>query len=101
MLIYNITIKVEQKIADEWLDWMLSVHIPEVMQTGCFTQNQLLKLLEQDESAGPTFVVQYYVSSPEKYQEYLLHHAPSIRKEFVKRWGEKIVSFRTIMEVLK
>jgi hypothetical protein len=96
MLIYNITVRVEQAIADEWLDWMLRVHIPEVMQTGCFVRYQLLKLLEQDESGGPTYVVQYYASSLEKYQEFLSH-----RKEFVNIWTDQIVSFRTIMEVLK
>ena len=100
MLIYNITTKVETGIADGWLNWMLKVHIPEVMQTGCFTRYQFLKLLDQDENGEPTYVVQYYATSLDKYQEYLSHHASSFRKEIVKKWGDQIVIFRTVMEVV-
>jgi len=99
-IIYNITVKVDSQIADEWLDWMLKIHIPEVLKTGCFTRYQMLKLLDQDESAEPTYAVQYYAASFDKYQEYLLQHASSFRKEIVKKWGDNIVSFRTVMEIL-
>ena len=100
MLIYNITTKVEAGIGDEWLDWMLRIHIPEVLKTGCFTRYQMLKLLDQDENAETTYAVQYYAASLDKYQEYLSQHASSFRKEIVKKWGEHIVSFRTVMEIL-
>jgi hypothetical protein len=99
-IVYNVTVKVDTHIAHEWLDWMLNVHIPEVMQTGCFTRYQFLKLLDQDENDEPTYVVQYYAASIEKYQQYLSNHVPSLRKEIVKKWGDQIVSFRTVMEVL-
>jgi hypothetical protein len=100
MLIYNITTKVEAGIADEWLDWMLRTHIPEVLKTGCFTRYQMLKLLDQEKNAEPTYAVQYYAASLKKYQEYLSDHASSFRKDIVEKWGDQIVSFRTVMEVL-
>jgi len=44
MFIYNVTIKVDHSIAIEWLEWLKSVHIPEVIATGCFTEAKVLQL---------------------------------------------------------
>ena len=46
MLIYNVTIQVEQSVAADWLEWMQQVHIPEVLQSGLFTSHQLCRLLD-------------------------------------------------------
>jgi hypothetical protein len=59
-LIYNVTIKVEATIADEWLRWLQDEHIPDVMATGCFSNYKIVRLLEVDESEGPTYAVQHY-----------------------------------------
>ena len=45
MIIYNVTIKVEAQIADEWLQWLLNEHIPAVIQTNCFVEYKVLRLL--------------------------------------------------------
>ncbi|MEQ9302638.1 MAG: DUF4286 family protein, partial [Marinoscillum sp.] len=37
MILYNITVNVQEGVQEDWLNWMKAVHIPEVMQTGCFT----------------------------------------------------------------
>ncbi len=52
MFIYNVTVKIDKNIHREWLEWMQQIHIPEVMQTGCFAANRFLRLLESDESGG-------------------------------------------------
>ena len=38
MIIYNVTCNVENEILQEWLQWMLEIHIPDVMQTGFFLE---------------------------------------------------------------
>ncbi len=53
MIIYNVTIKVDKTIAEDWLLWMQKEHIPEVMATGCFYAYKIVRLLEIDESEGP------------------------------------------------
>ncbi|HEY1022825.1 MAG TPA: DUF4286 family protein, partial [Flavisolibacter sp.] len=63
MIIYNVTIKVDASIADAWLAWLLEEHIPEVMQTGCFSDKKVVRLLEVDESEGPTYAIQYSAES--------------------------------------
>ncbi len=39
MIIYNVTVKIDNDVVAEWLNWMQTVHIPDVMQTGYFTEN--------------------------------------------------------------
>ena len=47
MIVYNVTCNVGSHLAEEWLKWMQEEHIPEVMQTGCFTECKILKLLTE------------------------------------------------------
>eukprot|EP01035_Chromulina_nebulosa_P051609 gene51609-70282_t len=62
-IIYNITTKVDWLVHDAWLRWMLDVHIPEVLGTGCFEKHLLVRILETDETEGPTYAVQYQAAS--------------------------------------
>ncbi|MDB5248929.1 MAG: hypothetical protein JWQ40_3323 [Segetibacter sp.] len=100
MIIYNITIKIDWTIAEDWVQWMQDVHIPAVLATGCFDRHQFVRLLQVDETEGPTYAVQYYAPTLTKYDEYLQHHAPSFRKQVGDKWGEKYIDFRTLMQVL-
>lgn len=101
MIIYNVTIKVDWTIATEWLQWMQEVHIPEVLETGSFERHQLVRLLQVDETEGPTYAAQYFALTLSKYDDYLLNHAPALRKKVSDLWGEKYLDFRTLMQVVE
>ena len=101
MLIYNVTVQVEKEIAAQWLHWLKHEHIPDLMNTGCFTNYQIVKLLDVDESEAITYAIQYYASSRELLDKYLDEHAAGVRKKGVEKWGERFVAFRTIMEVIR
>lgn len=101
MFIYNVTIQVSWEIHDDWLHWMQKEHIPAVLATNCFTENKLLKLHEQDETEGPTYVTQYYAASKALYNRYIELYATTLRKETVDKWGNSIYAFRTLLEVIE
>ena len=50
MILYSITVSIDPIVAEEWLNWMRSVHIPEVMSTQCFTESRISKILIDDEN---------------------------------------------------
>ena len=100
MIIYNVTIKVEAAIAKEWLQWMQEVHIPEVMQTGCFTDYKIVRLLEVDETEGPTYAIQYHAESKAIYNQYILKFASTLREKTNEKWGNRFIAFRSVMEVV-
>jgi len=101
MIIYNVTIKVEWDIANAWLEWMLNEHIPEVLATRCFTEHKVVRLLETDDSDGPTYAIQYYAASKADYDRYIHTHATHMRKRSTEKWGEKFMAFRSVMEVVQ
>ena len=100
MIIYNVTVKVDHAVATEWLAWMLEVHIPEVMNTGLFTENHVLKVLVED-SEGLTYSIQYYCKNMADYEKYRDEFAPALQAETQKKYKEHFVAFRTLLELIK
>ncbi|HFA50143.1 MAG TPA: DUF4286 family protein [Bacteroidetes bacterium] len=101
MIIYNVTVKVENSIQNEWLKWMEEKHIPAVMATGCFTKNKIMRLLEPPaDEQGTTYAVQYFCKDMETLQHYSKQHAPALQADHMERYKGKYVAFRTVMEVV-
>lgn len=100
MFIYNVTTQLDKNIHKEWIQWMQQIHIPEVMQTGCFTASRLLRLLETIESDGFTYTVQYTASTKADYNRYIEMYAATLRQSTINKWGDKIIAFRSLMEII-
>jgi hypothetical protein len=100
MFIYNVTTKIDPSIHQTWVEWMKKTHIPQIMATGCFEQFQFVQLLEIDDSDGATFAVQYMAASKANYTLYIEMHADKLRKDTLTAWGNKIISFRSLMQVV-
>ena len=101
MLIYNVTVKVDWSIHDEWVHWMLHEHLKEMENTGCFTNAKLLRLLEIDEEDGPTYAAQYFTENKANYDRYIKDHAAVIRKKYTEKWGDSVIAFRSLMQVVE
>ena len=101
MIIYNVTTQVNWKIHEAWLEWMKTEHIPEVLATGLFTHHRLLRLIEVDETEGPTYAIQYFTSVREKYEQYINSHAKELREKVLVKWGDQVFAFRSLMEVVE
>ena len=99
-IVFNMTIKVSWEIVEGWLAWQKTHHIPAHLATGTFDDYGLYRLLEQDEDEGPTFIIQYFTSSLERYQEYLTEFAPALQRAAQEKWGAGFIAFRTLMEGL-
>lgn len=100
MFVYNVTVKVHESIKDEWLQWLLEEHIPEVLGTGCFTSASPYRLLELDDSEGPTFTIQYQAESKALYNNYIEKYAPEMRQKSFEKWGDRFIAFRTVMQAV-
>lgn len=99
-IIYNVTTTVSHAVNEAWLQWMLDVHIPEVLGIGCFYKHQFVKMLEVDETEGLTYAIQYYAESQSEYENYVTNYAGAFRKEMAEKWGEQVFAFRSLMAVL-
>ncbi len=99
MIIYNVTINIEDDAHDAWLSWMKETHIPQVMQTGMFVDYSFSKLLDrQDDETGTTYVIQYLANTMADYETYQAEYAPGLQAETRKYFDGKFVAFRTLIE---
>lgn len=100
-LIYNVTVKINLRAKDEWLQWMQNEHIPEVMESACFKSFRLLRLEGyDDDDEGMTFAIQYTCPSNELFEIYLRDHAPVLQKKHQKMFDGKFVAFRTVLTLI-
>ena len=100
MIIYNVTVSIDESVKGEWLDWMKTEHIPEVMACGIFTKAQINRVIVQKDSDN-TFAIAYTCSSMKDLHHYQIKFAPELQKKHNERFKEKAVAFRTIMEVIE
>ena len=100
MIVYNVTVKVDLDIHSQWKQWMLENHIQEVINTGCFSSCRISRLLAQNEDEGITYSLQYLSPSMKAFHRYQARHAPKLRQQHHEKFGDKAVSFRTMMEVV-
>jgi hypothetical protein len=99
MLIYNVTINIDESVADEWVQWMKTEHIPEVVATGCFTEGRLCRIFGE-EQGGRAYAAQYHCESMAIFQQYQRDFAPALQAKTQERYHGKFAAFRTLMEIV-
>lgn len=100
MVLYSVTINVADDVHEEWLQWMREVHVPDVMNTGCFVMHKIMKLKDPVQD-GNTYSFQYFAESDEILAEYLTNYAPDLRADVDSRYANKYLAFRTILDVIE
>ena len=100
MIIYNVTINIDDSVHAEWLAWMKNSHIPNVMATGIFSAYKILRILGDEESGGHSYSIQYTCENLEKFKQYEDIYAPALRGEHNNKYKDKFVAFRTLLETI-
>ena len=101
MIIYNVTVNIADDVHAEWLNWMKTKHIPDVMATGYFLENKIAKVLTtQEDETGHTYAIQYTCNSMADLDEYQEKFAAALQKEHTARYDGKFAAFRTLLEVV-
>jgi hypothetical protein len=99
-ILYNVTIKIDKNISEEWLEWMTTEHIPEVMQTGYFHSYRLMKIYNDDDEYGLGFAVQYIAPDLQNYLNYQANAANELQKKHADKYEGRYAAFRTLMEIV-
>lgn len=100
MILYNVTVNIDDSVHDEWLEWMQKKHIPDVLATNLFIENKIFKLINPPSEDGVTYSIQYFLKSMEDYQKYHSEFAPRLQDEHAKKYKDKFYAFRTILELV-
>lgn len=99
MYIYNVTTNIAEDVHQEWLEWMKTEHIPEMLGTGKFTKALMTKVMVDEQMGGITYSVQYTTPSRELLERYYREDAEILRARG-KAFEGKLVIFRTELEII-
>ena len=100
MIIYNVTVSVKESITSDWLNWMKIEHIPEVMACGIFSKAQINRVFVDGDSHN-TFAIAYTCQSMKDLHQYQIKFSTELQQKHTARYSDKVVVFRTIMEVIE
>lgn len=98
MLLYNVTVGIDKDVETQWLQWMKETHIPNVLRTGMFVSHKIYKVLHDQEDGTTSYSIQYFAETIEHVTRYLEVFAPVLIEEHRKRFHDKHVAFRTLLE---
>ncbi len=100
MIFYNVTINIDESVHNQWMKWMQEKHIQDVLATGKFSGARMVKVLVAEDMGGTTYSIQYTTDSKETLQRYYDEDAPRLREEGLKLFGDKMLAFRTELELI-
>ncbi|MBD3636901.1 MAG: DUF4286 family protein [Crocinitomicaceae bacterium] len=100
MIIYSVTVNIDEEVHDDWFQWMSDVHIKDVMNTGLFLEARFSRILAEEEG-GRSYSIQYLCKDMETLEKYQKEHAPTLQQDHTKRYEGKFVAFRTLLRVDK
>ena len=100
MIIYNVTINIDESVHEAWISWMQQKHINDVLATGKFFKAKFIRVNVQEEMGGFTYCVQYFAENRKMLESYYNEDAERLRAEGLKLFADKMLAFRTELEVL-
>ena len=101
MVIYNVTTHVESSVEKNWLKWMKEKHIPEMLATKKFKTAKIFKIINENDKGGVSYADQYHCDNKIALEQYLNDFAAKLKDEAVNKFGDRILSFRTQLELIE
>jgi hypothetical protein len=96
-LIYEVTLDIQAASAAEFDGW-LKDHVREMLALPGFHDARILKP-EGPEPGTERRVVQYTLGSRGELDQYLAEHAPRMREDGAKRFGDKMTASRRVLDL--
>ena len=97
MILYNVTIIIDDAIEEEWLRYVRASYIPRIMATGTFVSNRLLKVLDSP-NEGSTYCIQFVADDLPRYHTFQNEFLQPIQAEHQNQFENRFVLFSTVME---
>ena len=98
MIIYNLTVNIEQDVELPWKDWIKGVYIPKVLATGYFSSARMFRLIEDNNANESTYSIRFSTDTFRSVEQFLELEAPLLAAEHQHRFRHKHVAFRTVLQ---
>ena len=98
MIHYTVMCDVDAAVAQTWLAWLVQIHIPDMLATGCIVSADVTRLEDPPSLRGERFVARYTAPDRATWERYLSDHAPALRGDHIERFGGRVTAERTLGE---
>lgn len=99
MILYNITVILEETIEAEWLKWINQFFVPEALSGNLLVSNRILKVLDSP-NEGVTYCLQFIADDIAKYNQFKETQSPALLESHTLKFKNQAVSFSTVMEFI-
>ena len=100
MVIYNTTYIVDEPVVEQFLSFVRSYYNEEALKSGILKNPRLSRILSDDDSQTVNFAYQFEVDKLEDIDAWYKETGMQINEKIVVTFGEKVLGFSTMMEVL-
>lgn len=94
MLIYEITVTVDEALIAVYEKYMTERHIPDLLATGNFAGAFFAK-------NGNVYRISYHADSREQFDAYIENHAERLRADFAEHFPTGVEVSRQVLEIVK
>jgi len=101
MLIFNTTYLVPGNLYHKWNSWLHEQHIPAMLNSGYFNMPQIAKVVGSESERGTSYAVQFHVENTEMLDAWNCEHADAFLSDFKIRFGQEILYFSTVLEIIE
>ena len=95
MIIYNVTVTLNENIHSRWVEWMRHEHIPEVLSTRLFKKAVLSRIISAKEL---TYAIAYYAENSSKLESYKKNYSNQLRQKSFEKFGKIIKASSEIIK---
>ena len=99
MIIYNITVLIEETIEQEWLYYVQSAMIPSILDTGFFNSGKLLQVTDSP-NEGLTFCLQFSTNEISSLQSYQSLYSQQLESAHQLAFPNQLVTFNSTMKLI-
>lgn len=95
-IIYEVNVFVQPEIEAEYRSW-LQKHIAEILELPGFLNAQSFDIEGGEDKDTIDICVQYRLDSQTSLDNYFAHHAPRLRADGVKKFGDRFTASRRVL----
>jgi hypothetical protein len=100
MIIYNITFHIEERIVNEYLDFLKKEYIPAATKSRVLKHPKLCKILAQTDDACLSYSLQFQVENTNIFNDWYQRTGNELQTRIIQHFSDKVLGFTTLLEVL-
>lgn len=94
MITYQVKITIDPTVESDWLHWMKTVHVPDVIACGLVRSFQILKPTSKEH----LYHFHYNFDSHSAFEKYKQEFAPELKEDVLQKYPDLFTSEREIFD---